>query len=263
MGKLIVHFVRHAQGYHNVPTANHLQIPDPDLTPLGVTQCEALAKSFPYHNQITHLASSPIRRALYTCLYSFPGPVERGLPVLALPSAQEFSDYPCDTGSPISKLAEEFRGKVDLSLLDDDWNSNKGKWSPHCDAIDARARETRRFLRQVGRSWLRENDGDCHIVVSTHGGFLHYVTGEWSGTGGSAGTGWRNCEFRSFTFEEGEDEDASLVELQESRARRPEEKLLSKEEHRALREFAESEWVKGGYQKLPLPDVPFGMDESN
>lgn len=246
-----------------MPTENHLQIPDPDLTPLGVTQCEALAKSFPYHNQITHLMSSPIRRALYTCLNSFPSSVERGLPVLALPSAQEFSDYPCDTGSPTSKLAEEFRGKVDLGLLGDDWNSNKGKWSPHCDAIDARARETRRFLRQFGRDWMRQNEGDCHVVVSTHGGFLHYVTGEWSGTGGSAGTGWRNCEFRSFAFKEGEDEDASLVELQESRARRPEEKLLSKEEHRALREFAESEWVKGGYQKLPLPDVPFGMDESN
>lgn len=133
----------------------------------------------------------------------------------------------------------------------------RGKWSPHCDAIDARAQETRRFLRDFGRKWLQENDGDCHIVVSTHGGFLHYVTEEWSGTGGSAGTGWRNCEFRSFMFGEGEDERASLVELEESRRRRPEEKVLSKDEHMALRKFAESEWVKGGYQKLPLPDVSF------
>lgn len=203
--------------------------------------------------------SSPIRRALYTCLLSFPSSVARGLPVLALPCAQEFSDYPCDTGSPVSRLSQEFGGKVDLGLLDEDWNSNTGKWSPHCGAIDARARETRRFLRQFGRDWLRGNDGDCHIVVSTHGGFLHYVTEEWTGTGGSAGTGWRNCEFRSFTFAEEEDDDegASLVELQESRERRPGEKVLSRDEHRALREFAESEWVKGGYQKLPLPDVSF------
>ncbi|KAG8165253.1 hypothetical protein KVR01_005528 [Diaporthe batatas] len=266
MQKVIVHFVRHAQGHHNVPTENRLQIPDPDLTPLGVTQCEALAQSFPYHSQITHLMSSPIRRALYTCLLSFPSSVERGLTVLALPSAQEFSDYPCDTGSSISELSHEFGGKVDLSLLDDNWNSNTGKWGPHCDVIDARARETRRFLCQFGRDWVRQNPGggrDCHIVVSTHGGFLHYVTGEWNGTGGAAGTGWRNCEFRSFTFAEGDsDEDATLVELPESRARRPDEKILSKEEHRALREFAEREWVKGGYQKIPLPDVSFAEEET-
>lgn len=161
----------------------------------------------------------------------------------------------CDTGSPVSKLSQEFGGKVDLSLLDDNWNSNTEQWSPHCKAIDARAKETRRFLRQFGRNWLRENDGDCHIVVSTHGGFLHYVTEEWAGTGGSAGTGWRNYEFRSFTFGEVEDEGASLVELQESRGRRSGENLLSRDEHRALREFAQGEWVKGGYQKLPLPDV--------
>lgn len=264
MQKVIVHLVRHAQGHHNVPTENRLQIPDPDLTPLGITQCEALAKSFPHHSQITHLMSSPIRRALYTCLLSFPSAVERGLPILALPSAQEFSDYPCDTGSSVSKLSQEFQGKVDFSRLDDNWNSNTGKWGPHCDAIDARARETRRFLRQFGRDWMRQNPGDgrdCHIILSTHGGFLHYVTGEWNGTGGAAGTGWRNCEFRSFTFAEGDsDQDARLVELQKSRARRPDEKILSPDEHRALREFAETEWVKGGYQKLPLPDVSFGEE---
>lgn len=92
---------------------------------------------------------------------------------------------------------------------------------------------------------------------------MHYVTGEWNGTGGAAGTGWRNCEFRSFTFTEGDDdEDARLVELQESRARRPDERIPSEDEHRALREFAESEWVKGGYQKLPLPDVSFGTEDT-
>lgn len=199
--------------------------------------------------------SSPIRRALYTCLLSFSSSVARGLPILALPSAQEFSDYPCDTGSSALKLSQEFNGKVDLSLLDDEWNSNVGKWSPHRDAIDARAKETRRFLKQFGRNWLRQNAGDCHIVVSTHGGFLHYVTEEWTGTGGAAGTGWRNCEFRSFMFRGEDDEGASLVELQESRERRPGEELLLQDEQRALRGFAESEWIKGGYQKVPLPAV--------
>lgn len=200
--------------------------------------------------------SSPIRRALHTCLLSFPDPVARGLPVLAIPSAQEFSDYPCDTGSQPADLAREFGPRVvDLGLVGDDWNSNDGRWSPRCDAIEARAAETRRFLRRVGRDWLRDNDGDCHIVVTTHGGFLHYVTEEWTGTGGSAGTGWRNCEFRSFTFVEGDDEGACLVEMQESRARRPGEKILSRDEHNTLRKFAESEWIKGGYQKMPLPHV--------
>lgn len=82
--------------------------------------------------------------------------------MLALPFAQGFSDYPCDTGSSIPKLTEEFKGKVDLSLLDDDLNSNKGKWSPHCDAIDARARETRRF----NGSWVETGCGRTTWTVT-------------------------------------------------------------------------------------------------
>jgi broad specificity phosphatase PhoE len=59
-----VHFIRHAQGYHNIN--NDQTIPDPDLTPKGIKQCERLAQTFPYFDRIDLVCASPIRRAIRT-----------------------------------------------------------------------------------------------------------------------------------------------------------------------------------------------------
>ncbi|RWA04348.1 hypothetical protein EKO27_g10755, partial [Xylaria grammica] len=66
----VIHLVRHAQGYHNLSRENQW-IRDPDLTELGKAQCAELCKKFPYHDKITHLVASPIRRTLFTCQLSF------------------------------------------------------------------------------------------------------------------------------------------------------------------------------------------------
>ncbi len=86
----IIYLVRHAQGYHNLSLENQ-QIPDPDLTPLGESQCDELCKKFDAHDKITHLVASPIRRTLHTCLRSFAPVVQSGKKVIALPDAQEIS----------------------------------------------------------------------------------------------------------------------------------------------------------------------------
>ncbi|EHK98930.1 hypothetical protein M7I_5221 [Glarea lozoyensis 74030] len=163
MPKTTLHLVRHAQGYHNLSTANHT-LPDPSLTPLGESQCADLAASFPYHSQITHLVASPLRRTLYTALLSFPDAVAAGKKVLALPELQETSGLPCDTGSEPAKLEEEFggEGKVDLRLVEEGWNSKSGRWEATASAIEKRAREARLFLRDLGKG------EDNHIVVVTH-----------------------------------------------------------------------------------------------
>lgn len=97
MGKTIIHLVRHAQGTHNLPGSD-LTILDPPLTPLGHSQCSVLAQTFPYHDKITHLVSSPLRRTLFTLVGSFSQPLSRGLKVIASPLLQETSKLGADTG---------------------------------------------------------------------------------------------------------------------------------------------------------------------
>ena len=94
--------------------------------------------------------------------------------VIALPEAQEVSDLPCDTGSDLEILKKEMEGKpVDLSLVQDGWNNNKGKWAANADAIEARAKEV--------RQWLKARP-EKEIVLVTHGGFLHFFTEDWADT---------------------------------------------------------------------------------
>lgn len=174
-----VHLVRHAQGFHNLSTANH-QLPDPDLTPLGMTQCEQLCKQFPHHDKVTHLVASPMRRTLYTCLLSFDPAVKAGKKVIALPELQEVSCLPCDTGSAPEKLAAEFEGQADLGLVQPGWN-DKGRnspWAPDMQKLETRAKKARNYLRELGS---QVKDGDAHIIAVTHGGFLHFLTQDWDG----------------------------------------------------------------------------------
>lgn len=183
MPNITIHCVRHAQGYHNLNHANHT-LHDPSLTPFGEEQCLALRSTFPYHDKITHLAASPLRRTIYTCLLGFDAEVKSGKKVIALPEAQETSDLPCDTGSDPAKLALEFanspyKDKVDLSLVHEGWNdkSSGTRWAPTASQIEVRAKEARRWIRDLGKKYGKE----AQIVLVTHGGFLHYFTEDWSG----------------------------------------------------------------------------------
>lgn len=254
MGKVTIHCVRHAQGFHNLNTANH-QLPDPDLTPLGEAQCAKLSTDFPTAScfssppKITHLVASPLRRTLYTCLLSFPAEVKRGLVVKALPELQETSDLPCDTGSEPEKLAQEFAGKADFELVTEGWNSKTGRWSPASSAIEARARDARVWLRDLGTKAASAEE-DVNIVVVSHGGYLHYFTEDWDGHATFTGTGWANTEFRSYEFvdAEGKDENASLSETPASRKRRKgTEQPLSADEQRELKASAERQTAENGF----------------
>lgn len=93
--------------------------------------------------------------------------------ITAVPEAQEISDFGADTGSDLSVLRREMAGKpVDLGLVGEGWNSKTGKWAGTVEAVDARAEEVRRFL------WRR---GEGEVVLVSHLGFLHYLTGDWEG----------------------------------------------------------------------------------
>lgn len=170
-----LHLVRHAQGYHNLTPDNHILL-DPALTPFGQEQCASLQLRFPFQKRLTHIVASPIKRTLWTALLSFAPALAANpdLRVIALPEIQETSDLPCDTGSPRAELEREFAGQpVDLSRVEDGWDSKKGRWAPTPQAVGERAR--------VARVWLRELAGeDGEVVVVTHGGLLHMFTQDWS-----------------------------------------------------------------------------------
>ncbi|KAF4979989.1 hypothetical protein FZEAL_3916 [Fusarium zealandicum] len=210
-----IHLVRHAQGFHNLSIENE-QLPDPDLTPLGEEQCADLRARFPHHDKLTKLLASPMRRTVYTCLHAFG--TDALLPVTALPIFQEVSAQPCDVGSPVAKVQSEFKGRADYAGVEETW-CDKGpgsQYEPTLQNLMARGKTARRTLREIA------GDGDEHIVVVSHGGFLHFLTDDWHGVPDGRATGWSNCEFRSYRFVDatGKDEDAALRETEESWQRR-------------------------------------------
>ena len=86
----------------------------------------------------------------------------------------------------------EYAG-LDLSPLTPDWTSKAGFYSASEDALRARARWVRR--------WLRARP-EREIVVVAHGDILRYVI-----EGFNSHSPWANAEVRAYTFELEEAED--------------------------------------------------------
>ncbi|EAW11318.1 uncharacterized protein ACLA_090110 [Aspergillus clavatus NRRL 1] len=259
----VIHLVRHAQGVHNLCTANHV-VHDPLLTDLGNEQCRQLRQRFPFHDQVELVTASPLRRTIYTAYESFK-PVfakHTDMKLVLLPDVQETSDVACDTGSDpdaLQKEMDEKRVPVDLSLVHEGWNTKTGRYAPTNAAIKNRAREARR--------WLKARP-EKEIVVVTHGGFLHYFTEDWEDSseyqadfaGVHKGTGWHNTEFRTFVFTEEthlddlegyplEGDNATIVETPESRARRGKDgPALDRERQRILYKIGVQGWDDQGLQ---------------
>ncbi|KAF5015115.1 hypothetical protein F66182_13660, partial [Fusarium sp. NRRL 66182] len=255
-----VHCVRHAQGEHNKGGDAYL-IPDPRLTEAGIKECEALEACFPFQSSIDLIVASPLRRTIQTALYSFQPAIKRGVRVIALAELQETSDVACDTGSDVTDLKREFGDYqlgpetpvVDFSLVPEDWNKKIGRWAPSSDALVSRAR--------AARQWLRQRP-EKEVVVVCHGGFLHYLTQDWSGIKAeehgeyristsrpSKASAWENCDFRTYQFVDSLD-DATMVETDDSRHARgvADQKVPTKEEQHTLYLQAMQTWEDRGFQ---------------
>lgn len=275
-----IHLVRHAQGFHNLGYEFH-SLQDPRLTPLGQSQCEKLQTTdFPPESQrsISLVTASPLSRTLHTAYLTFAPALESGkcVPtILAIPDAQETSDFPCDTGSDVDvlhQLCADQGWPVDLSLVKEDWNIKTlaNRYSPASDAIKARARDARILLRQKARELVDAGDESVEIVLVSHGGYMHYITDDWEESTKLAGTGWENCETRTYVFENGfqtdDDENAYFLETMESRGRRGKHyPMPSREEQKELFRLSMQGWEDQGLQnpsKLGLaPEIDFEGQE--
>ncbi|EJU05686.1 phosphoglycerate mutase-like protein [Dacryopinax primogenitus] len=205
-----VYLYRHAQAEHNA--TSNWGIPDPTLTPLGRAQSSDIFAAFKEQfsgatSPQPLLVCSPLRRTVETMLLGFPEWVK---PVF-MPELQEINDLPCDTGSSASRLSELFP-ELDFTSLPSDWNTKRGPWAPEEQALQARARVVRR--------WLREQPGENAVVVS-HGDFLRYYLA--SGADEEPQAHWDNAEGRLYVFESHEegDEKAWLVRIEEKTAKVP------------------------------------------
>ncbi|KAF9882439.1 phosphoglycerate mutase [Colletotrichum karsti] len=164
--------IRHAQALHN-----DYSIHDPDLSELGREQCLELRKNlserFPDETDAIIIVS-PMRRTIQTALRSLDWLIAKGVRIQADARWQENSAKPCDTGTPIAKLAAEFP-QVDFSTVDpvypDKTSPAGAKYAFTKEAILGRA--------QSCIESLHERKEKLVFVVS-HSGFLRLgVTGYW------------------------------------------------------------------------------------
>lgn len=206
----IIHLVRHAEAYHNV--TRDWSIPDPDLTPNGVAQCDALnGRTTNLQSGITHFVSSPSYRCIRTALRSFSDVANRPLEAVINHYIQEVSDSPCNI--PLNKEALEDKADewIDTSMLENIDYTDRGADSPFRNVnerIVERARQARIWLRDLARHYSQTAGREAGIVVVTHGSFLAYMAmpspGFWRPR---RLLGWSNCQMRSFRFLAPNDDD--------------------------------------------------------
>ncbi|CAK1366782.1 unnamed protein product [Cercospora beticola] len=204
----ILHLMRHGQGYHSpeVTKDGHL-VRDPLLTDKGQQQCRDRCKAFSRHDKIELLVASPMRRAIQTCQLSFAPAVERGLIIVCLPHAEEVSDAPSDTGSPIETLQAEFSQGVDFDHLKHGWFEHKGEFSVEPKTVKVRATK----LRQ----WIKARP-EKEIALVSHGFFNHFLCEEVDDNGEQTTPWWNEAELRTYTFSDEDDETARIYETEES-----------------------------------------------
>ncbi|KAK0701202.1 histidine phosphatase superfamily [Apiosordaria backusii] len=185
--------VRHAQALHN-------------LSVLGRAQCNSLKENLVpkitgpnAELDVGLIIVSPMRRTIETALLAFG---ELGIPMEAHAGWQENSTQPCDTGSPIPSLRQEFP-QVNFDHVDpvypDKTSPSGKKYFNTKQAIMARGQEVLRDLKQ------RKEKA---IIVVSHSGFLRSgVTGRW----------FMNADYRVFDFvdEDGEKDESGLVKIKE------------------------------------------------
>ncbi|KAG9236299.1 histidine phosphatase superfamily [Amylocarpus encephaloides] len=193
--------IRHAQALHNIH--------DPPLSGLGFgPQCQELSKhleeSVPLAQKIDLIVISPMRRTLQTATQSLGWLIDRGVPVLLAPLWQENSSNPCDTGTPIPIMREEWP-QFDWDAVDPLYPAKSGIYSFSKKGLGERGREARRWLK---------NRPEQVIAVVSHSAFLKV---------GVSNKRFYNADYRVFEFKEdgegrGDGEDR-LVEWEETETR--------------------------------------------
>ncbi|KAI1095097.1 phosphoglycerate mutase-like protein [Rostrohypoxylon terebratum] len=220
-----IDIIRHGEAHHNIIGSD---IPDPGLTHRGVRQClglQARYKGIDSGENITHIISSPLQRTIETSVF-IAKLAREGMKIILNPQLQEVNATPSSTGTPVSKLVEQYSNlDLDTAGLDEDWYK-KGPdtpFAPDVEKLETRALRARCFLLAIVRDLASQGKENARVVVVTHGEFAHWLTNDFTGTGYHRNSGWHNAEVRSYQFEKldvVEGDEIPLIETQDGLRRR-------------------------------------------
>ena len=187
-----VHWIRHAQGYHNVDNGKNAKSKcciDAPLTPKGIDQCRTLAQAIesagpgtPLHDvrqQTQLVVTSPVTRCVQTTLHSLrPLMVQNNghvPPVVANDSIRETVNFNCDRRRHIHEIAQDFP-QVDFTQAcpydeDNIWETYVERLGD--DTAYTQDRESAEIYKIADRcrtfftTWLRDRPED-HVCVCAH-----------------------------------------------------------------------------------------------
>lgn len=178
----IVHFVRHAEGTHNLAGASESKLPlhhDARLTVKGREQCHDLSIST-RNLGVECVIVSPMSRCLETAKLSFPHCYEsQEVPFVADENWRETVNYLCDSRQRRTVLKGEYPS-VDFNFIDHDddplWNHYEDKFG--CYKTHTRLRESNdpeSLFKRIRSAWqsIFERSEKNIAVVSHSAFFLH------------------------------------------------------------------------------------------
>jgi broad specificity phosphatase PhoE len=198
----VVHFLRHAQGHHNVAGEKlgeegycSEEYLDSTLTDLGLSQCsKCCEENFDIVKTSELMIVSPMRRTLQTAFHSFPHCFENeNIPILALEHIREQSGlHPCDKRLAKTELEQFYASKsVDFSLIKD--------VDPLYPKFGNEEREPNHHVveRCVNFiSWLKSRE-EKEIICVTHSAFLRILCNHVLNITEDDKSKFQNCELRT------------------------------------------------------------------
>lgn len=213
----VIHFIRHAQGQHNLAIRNdpynwHLgtNLLDPVLTITGMMQCEEFARNTAQRlNNAQLVVVSPMNRTIQTATHTLPQLVNR-VQWIALESVREqVGTHSCDQRMPLSWHRANYR-HVNFDGITFDSDMLKTAYQRH-ESSEPSGHVIQRCLEFI--KWL-SNRPEQEIVVVSHYNFLFHLfayvlTVSGSGHEVTVNSGidckqpcnptknFRNCEMRS------------------------------------------------------------------
>lgn len=142
-----------------------------------------LKENLPAVEDVGLIVVSPMRRTLQTAQLALDWLIEAGVPVQPRGEWQESSNAPCDTGSPIHLISQEYP-QFNFDTVFSEYPAKTGRWEFTEQAIRQRGIDSLR--------WLKKRPEKVIVVVS-HSGFLRV---------GISPSKWSNADYRVFDFEE-------------------------------------------------------------
>ena len=201
----VIHFIRHAQGYHNVDKDyKNPALVDAQLTLKGIEQCKELSIQIQDKNHLMSkgkesmtdtiklfdvecIISSPMRRALQTAQHSFQHVLEDDLdnsepfpiPFIACEAWRETVNYVCDQRLPSSQLQQSFpfvNFEHIIDEIDPIWEKYESIHGTHDTYEKRRESNDDEGLRQRAKlAWdfIHSRNESCIAIVSHSAFFFH------------------------------------------------------------------------------------------